>query len=249
MEGFTTPSGVWIAKDFRDNLIIDRHDPVFDGMRAGKLRHLRSANSEDAVTWNVFRTLRQLSPGAWLPALWTAAFDSSPLPADDRATIELWVSTPPPPSLLESGEEHASEVDVVVQSPMWVWFIEAKYRSDIATRTTTRPDRNQVLRNIDVGSYFAGSRDFYFSLLVTSPEQSPEGASVVQAYKDLNEPKRQLSAHRPDGLHNLKAISLLTWARLARVLEHSAANSTREDEKGYASRAIAWLKTRNIVAA
>jgi hypothetical protein len=67
-QGELSPSGVQIAADFRDNLIIDRYDPVFADMRASKLKHLRSANSEDAVTWNVFRSLRQITPEAWLTA-------------------------------------------------------------------------------------------------------------------------------------------------------------------------------------
>jgi hypothetical protein len=62
-----SPSGVLIADDFRENLIIDRYDPVFADMRASKLKHLRSANSEDAVTWNIFRSLRQIAPQVWLP--------------------------------------------------------------------------------------------------------------------------------------------------------------------------------------
>jgi hypothetical protein len=51
---------VWSSylDDFRDNLIIDRHDPIFASMRASKIKHLRSENSEDAVTWNVFRPSR-----------------------------------------------------------------------------------------------------------------------------------------------------------------------------------------------
>jgi len=61
-EGQLSPSGVFIAADFRANLIIDRYDPVFADMRASKLKHLCGANSEDAVTWNVFRSLRQIAP-------------------------------------------------------------------------------------------------------------------------------------------------------------------------------------------
>jgi hypothetical protein len=72
-----SPSGVRIADDFRDNLIIDRYDPVFADMRASKIKHLRSANSEDAVTWNVFRSLRQIEPSVWLPPLWEQAFPLS----------------------------------------------------------------------------------------------------------------------------------------------------------------------------
>ena len=62
MAARTTKSGVRVSNDFRDNLIIDRYDQVFATMRGLKLRHLHSADSEDAVTWNVFRSLRQIDP-------------------------------------------------------------------------------------------------------------------------------------------------------------------------------------------
>src|SRR2546428_738067 len=170
--GKTTSGGVRIADDFRDNLIIDRYDPVFVGMRASKIKHLRSENSEDAVTWNVFRSLRQIDPATWLPALTRVAFDSERAPLGNEVSVVLWLPVAPPPGLLEDGDEQASEIDVVIEGPTRVWFIEAKYGSDIATGTTTRPTRDQVLRNIDVGSYYAGVREFYFSLLVRSSEVS-----------------------------------------------------------------------------
>jgi len=153
---------------------------------------------------------------------------------------------PPPPSLLRDGDEGNSEVDVIVESPNWVWFIEAKYRGDISLRTTTRPGRNQILRNIDVGSYYAGVRDFYFSLLVSSEQASPVGCETVKLYKDLIEPRKALSGHRPDGLKNLKGVSLLTWTDLANVLTVAKGAAGRSDEKGYAERAIAWLGEKGI---
>ena len=160
-EGYLSPSGVLIADDFRDNLIIDRHDPVFADMRASKIKHLRSANSEDAVTWNVFRSLRQIAPHAWLPGLWQRAFPACACPSDLSAVVRLWQSIPPPVGLLAGGDEGASEIDVVIEASTWIWFIEAKYRSDISFGTTTRPERDQVLRNLDVGSYHAGVRQFF----------------------------------------------------------------------------------------
>ncbi|RPH62556.1 MAG: hypothetical protein EHM89_05390 [Acidobacteria bacterium] len=77
----------------------------------------------------------------------------------------LWRTVAPPPSLVALAAEGDSEIDVLIESPEWVWFIEAKYQSDISIKTTTRPLRDQVLRNIDVGSYYAGVRRFFFSLL------------------------------------------------------------------------------------
>jgi hypothetical protein len=243
-EGHLSPSGVFIAVDFRANLIIDRYDPVFADMRASKLKHLRSANSEDAVTWNVFRSLRQIAPEAWLPVLWRCSFPSLTCPADLKVVVKLWESVPPPLGLLAVGDEGASEIDVVVEAPSWVWFIEAKYRSDIATGTTTRPDRDQVLRNIDVGSYYAGVRQFFFSLLISSEARSPEGVKRLREYNDLSIPRAKLQRHRPDGLHNVNAIGQLTWKDLERVLAEASRAAQRDDERAYAARAVAWLRER-----
>src|SRR5688572_23367557 len=125
-ESFTSsPSGVRLANDFRENLIIDRYDPVFSVMRASKVKHLKSENSEDAVTWNVFRSLRQINPDAWLPALAATGLPGISLGGDSGITVELWRAAAPPPSLLLSGDEGVSEIDVVIESPNWVWFIEA----------------------------------------------------------------------------------------------------------------------------
>src|SRR2546428_8092794 len=106
-EGQLSPSGVWVANDFRANLIIDRYDPVFADMRASKLKHMRSVNSEDAVTWNAFRSLRQITPGVWLPSLWRLAFPSLERPADLLATVKLWLSVPPPLGLIAEGDDGA----------------------------------------------------------------------------------------------------------------------------------------------
>lgn len=244
-----TPSGVTIARDFRSNLIIDRYDPVFADMRASKLKHMRSVNSEDAVTWNVFRSLRQIAPGAWLPSLWARAFPSLEPPDDIIASVKLWVSMSPPLGLLADGDEGASEIDVVIEAATWVWCIEAKHRSDISTGTTTRPNRDQILRNLDVGSYYAGVRGFYLSLLIASEERSPIGVQTIREYAEHSVVRDKLRRHRPDGLRNLVGISQLTWNDLAEVLKGAGRDAEREDERAYALRAIGWLTERALVAA
>jgi hypothetical protein len=244
--GHLSPSGVMIADDFRDNLIIDRYDPIFADMRASKIKHLKSANSEDAVTWNVFRSLLQIAPQVWLPSLWQQAFPLIACPSDLKAVIKLWQSIPPPLGLLDGGDEGHSEIDVVIEASTWVWFIEAKYRSDISLGTTTRPQRDQVLRNLDVGSYHAGVRNFFFSLLIADQSASRKGAERISEYSDLSVPRALLQEHRPDGLQNLKAVGLLTWATLVDVLEGAASAAHRDDERTYAQRAIGWLRERGL---
>lgn len=213
-------------------------------MRASKLKHLRSANSEDAVTWNVFRSLRQIAPEAWLPSLWRHAFPTTEPPNDLRATVKLWESIPPPLGLLADGDEGHSEIDVVIEAASWIWFIEAKYRSDIPTRTKTRVGRDQLLRNLDVGTYYAGARLFSFSLLISSEQLSPVGAKTLREYSDFAAVRNKLAAHRPDGLANLHSIGQVTWLQLGEVLADAEKIATREDERAYATRAAAWLRER-----
>jgi hypothetical protein len=244
-KGHLSPSGVLIADDFRDNLIIDRYDPIFADMRASKIKHLKSANSEDAVTWNVFRSLRQIAPQVWLPELWERAFPQAACPSDLKAVVKLWQSIPPPLGLLEGGDEGHSEIDVIIEASTWVLFIEAKYRSDISLGTTTRPQRDQILRNLDVGSYHAGVRDFFFSLLIVDKNASPKGTEKMSKYSDISVLRDRLP-HRPDGLQNLKASGVLTWAMLKDVLERAASAAGRDDERTYAERAFGWLRQRGF---
>jgi hypothetical protein len=238
-------TGVRIADDFRDNLIIDRYDPVFAGMRASKRKHLRSENSEDVVTWNVFRSLRHVDPATWVPAMFAKAFPELPVPDARHATVELWQSIAPPRSLTIDLDEGESEVDIVIEAPSWVWFVEAKLRSDISTGTTTRPTRDQLLRNVDVGSWYAGVRDFYCSLLLQSEAHSSAGMERVVEYKNLNSCRDSLCLHRPDGLRNLRGVSHLTWGDMCDVLR-VAGETSREDERQYPLRALEWMEQKKI---
>jgi hypothetical protein len=244
-----SPGGVEIAEDFRDDLIIDRYDPVFASMRGIRRRHLHTANSDDAVTWNVFRSLRQISSSVWLPDLFLAAFPELDPPPASHAVVSLWQTIAPPPSLLEHVDEGESEIDVVIEAPSWVWFIEAKPGGDLAGGPTARKDRDQVLRAIDVGSFHAGVRSFYFSLLVADEKRSRAAVAVVREYRDLERPRELLEAHRPDGLPNLRGVSHLRWSDLADILAGVArAHATRDDERPYARRAHDWLRGRRLAA-
>ena len=215
-------------------------------MRASKRKHLHSENSEDAATWNAFRSLRHIHPSAWLPLLWQRAFPKLPVPTDQEAVVHLWPEVAPPWALLQEGDEGDSEIDVLIEAPTWVWFIEVKLRSDISKGTTTRPERDQVLRNLDVGSYFSGVRRFVFSLLVASRKRSELGVAKVEAYQDLSRVHELLAGHRPDGLTNLEAVELLHWTDVAAVLAELADSAPREDERPFARRAAEWLEGKGL---
>lgn len=250
MRGRETKSGVFVFDDFRDNLIIDRYDPVFAAMRGSKLEHLRSQNSEDALTWNVFRSLRQIDPGHWFPRLFWLSFRAECDIPLDNVCLRLWPSISPPPALrLFQKDEGDSEIDVLLETEYLVWLIEAKYRSDVRERTTNNPGRDQVLRMIDVGSWYAGTRDFYFSLLVLDEKHTATGVSLINRYTTSQEEMWSQLPHRRDRLSNLRGIGLLKWADLAAILSDCFRSAPREDEKRCARRALEWLQAKGITAA
>jgi hypothetical protein len=237
-------SGVRLYDDFRDNLIIDRYHPDLAAMRGAKREMLRSENSEDALTWNVFRSLAQIDPSFWLPLLRAKAFPkSAPAAVPQIVTTHLWMQVQPPASLrLHQKDEDASEIDIVIETEVSVWFIEAKFKSDMSTKTTNNPTRHQMIRNLDVGSWYAGVRDFYFALLVMDAEKSPKGVEAVTALgKTLPE-----LPHRPDGMKNVRGVGQLLWKDIASVLEAAGEGSPRDDERGYARRAAGWMKERGL---
>jgi len=242
-----SPSGVLIYEDFRDNLILDRYDPVFSSMRGSKLSQLKSENSEDALTWNVFRSLCKLDPVRWFPWLFTKAFSHSFEYPDDSMIVHLWRAVSPPLAIRQhQGDEGDSEVDVILESENCVWFIEAKYKSDVSAGTTNNPERDQILRNIDVGSWYASPRDFYFSLLILDEKSSPNGLELIRTYSQEPDRLRGKLPHRADGLENLRGTSLLTWSHLAAALVRTSAQVEREGESEVARRAISYLSSRGI---
>ena len=240
----TSKSGLRLYDDFRDNLIIDRYHPDLAAMRGAKREMLRSENSEDALTWNVFRSLAQIEPGFWLPLLRAKAFaKATPDSGPQIVTTHLWKEVHPPPSLrLHQKDEDPSEIDVIIETEVSVWFIEAKFKSDISTKTTNNPTRDQVIRNLDVGSWYAGVRAFYFALLIMDAEKSPKGVEAITAFGKGVPPL----PHRPDGMKNIRGVGQLLWKDIAQVLDATADGAPRDDERGYARRAAGWMKERGL---
>ena len=259
-EGKWSTSGVFIYEDFRDNLLLDKYDPILQSMRSKKTEHLRSENSEDAITWNVFKSLQQINPVYWYPELISKGMNHTRFPLNkqihanqvpNKLQIKLWQSIKPPEALLKQGTaEGTTEVDVVIECEEFVWFIEAKYKSDISTGTTHDKERNQILRNIDVGSNYAEGRDFYFSLLILDDKSSSKGIAAVEKYsRELTEDVSQFEdhlKHRTVGLSNLQGLTVFYWRDLAAIFKSCMDQTEDEFEKMIATRVFNWLGDKEI---
>jgi len=166
-------TGVKVFVDFKDNLIVDPHDPLIAGQARnwryskGLVKgrsYLGSENSEDAMTWNVFKTLEKSNSEKWFPQI----FPQITLDKDEQfidPMLKFWGKYFPP--LLRPFPEGETHADLTIETSNKLIFIEAKYKADISKKTQHDPNRDQIIRNIDVGSWAAKKRakEFYFILL------------------------------------------------------------------------------------
>ena len=164
---------VKVFVNFKDNLIVDPNDPKITrqarnwrynrGIVKG-LSYLGSEDSEDAMTWNVFKTLEKSNPEKWFSEI----FPQIILDKDEQFIDPMprfWDKYFPP--FLRSFPEGETHVDLTIETSNKLIFIEAIYKADISKNTAHDPNRDQIIRNIDVGSWAAKKweKEFYFVLL------------------------------------------------------------------------------------
>jgi len=243
-------TGVRVFVDFRDNLIIDKDDPAViaqgnnfkytRGIVWG-LSKIGSENSEDAMTWNTFRTLSKIHPPQWFPVLFPG------IKLKDREYDELkihfWQEVPPPPK--RPVREGNTQVDLILETSETIIFIEVKYRSEISLSTTYDPERDQIIRNVDVGSYVAKEKgkNFYFLLLL--PSSNDISIQTLTGYR--NNPslvKEKIGDYRDDikDFNSLaKHMSSLYWEDILKLLK----NKDFQQKGGIdLNELIEWLKKK-----
>ncbi len=119
-----------------------------------------SENSEDARTWHYFSPL--LRDGAdrnqvlerLIRQSFPEAVSAQVLDAIPSAEVIFWPKLSPPPG--RPQKEGASEPDILIRlGNQGLMLVEAKYRSDVSERTTHDETRDQVIRLIDIGAWYA----------------------------------------------------------------------------------------------
>ena len=138
-------------------------DKLAETYSRGKVRgmpRILSENSEDARTWHYFSPLlrdgadrNQVLEGL-IRQSFPEAVPSQVLDAIPSAEVIFWPKLSPPPS--RPQKEGASEPDIMIRlGDQGLVLVEAKYRSDVSKRTTHDETRDQVIRLIDIGSWYA----------------------------------------------------------------------------------------------
>jgi len=190
-------SGAAVYNDYRDNVVIlPGREPALrefvNQMYGGlphKLRHTKSSNSEDALTWSCFDTLSELRGAprtSALTDLWALAFDDRPAPAG-FLTGKIWIGK-------KYGEEpEETEVDASIEGDQVLVFIEAKLYSPMSPADLAkRKPHDQIARKLRVGLKEAqrSGKDFYFIILDIAPKEILRGLKPGASLNDAERKPR-----------------------------------------------------------
>jgi hypothetical protein len=152
--------GAFIYGNFRDAHVIwpgtDRDLDEFVGQSYKGMHHKRknacSSNSEDALTWSCFRTLKSVSQerrALALQELWELVYGDMAQPEGFEASTIYIGKT--------YGEgKHTTEVDLSFEGDKFLVFVEAKLYSPMSQANDDRTE-NQIECKLTIGLRAAGA--------------------------------------------------------------------------------------------
>jgi hypothetical protein len=191
----SSATGAIVYDDYRSNFVVlpGREEALHDfvsqtyGGQQHKLRPTKSSNSEDALTWSCFDTLRQLPPAvrqSALRSLWSLAFaDAETPPGVVDGAIHIGKSY---------GTTEKTEVDASIEGDGVLVFIEAKLYSpmSLADEAKHKP-HDQIARKLRVGIKEAqlAAADFYFLILDIAPKEMLRGLKPGASLADAKDCK------------------------------------------------------------
>lgn len=242
-EWILTDSGVKVYKkpkyhpylkgtDLKDPDFLNKQKEVFKRGKASNLPKICSENSEDALTWHYFSPLKTAADREkerWIREFIRKAFGKNVDKGFNNlgeAEVMLWRGKEVEPYMVPPKsyprKEGKTEVDVILSIPSEaIIFVEAKYKSPISKRTTHDPERDQIIRNIDVGTNYANENELDFYFVMLTRENDRRSKHFLDQYrKNVKKIVSKLS-HRAniciEAQSIANAIGYLTWKELSKI--------------------------------
>jgi len=198
-----------------------------------------------ALTWNVFKTLEQVSPGLWMRLLVARSvglpdhYDAAP----HIVKSVCWPSLKPAPStVLRRGRPQALPVGAVVDADDTVVTFLAPGPHELLDRVLSDTAVDGLVNVAEATAWLAGTRSAYVSVVLPLESDTPEWVERVR--------RRGQRAHRvlladARGPANLKGIGAVTWASLHDLLAEVAASPfIPESERRCVQETVGWMQER-----
>ena len=186
----------------------DKLAEVYSRGRVKGLPRILSENSEDGLTWYYFSPLLNYSGRRHqvLEELFREAFpaqEAADFGASGGSTeLVFWPKLRPPET--RKTREGPSEPDFMITLGRALILVEAKYKASVSTKTSYDGTRDQVIRLLDVGSWYAKSRGLEHSYVIVLQYGDAEtnAEEIVGKYKDNPEVIWHALSYRSDLAEN-----------------------------------------------
>jgi hypothetical protein len=224
--------------EVRDRFVIAAHHPDRLDRPPPRLGAVESERCQQALAWNVFRTLELIAPAFWLRRLHVRLTGHAPTTATSQTVkVGLWRSLPLPPIQRIDGARPSVLVDVLIETEHAVWTLIAADGSDASERLTAI---------IDAGAWLAGARDYSVGV-IDSGEEPALSRATHNRFSRSPRSVALRSATRGPAVPRVRAHGALSWPDLAAVLhDYATSDALPEIERLLAHNALDWLRSIGI---
>ena len=191
---------------------------------------------QQALLWNVFRTLELITPSFWLRRIHVRLTAEASLVPPQIARVRLWPLLPRPWVQSLDGTRRDVAVDVVIETEHAVWTMVA----DVDTHALTDGERAAAV--VDAGAWFAGTRRHHCGVIESPGTPHAAGPVLQSRYSRSRDSTRLRSGSRGPSAPAPATWGTLRWSQLAVVLADCVdGTSLSSIERAVAANALEWL--------
>jgi hypothetical protein len=234
------PSKMVLA-DTRDELVIVPHHP--DRLRRPGVRPAAHARerAQQALVWNVFRTLELVTPAVWMRSFQARLFRQPVTPAPQIAKVALWQPLVLPPACRLDGGRTDAFADVTIETEHAVWTLLVSSNHD------WDDSDDPLCRLIEAGAWLAGTRHHYCGVIDVSPRQPSVGELLRARFARSRDSVSLRTSTGVTAPGSDPGIGVTTWPDLAAVLTDCAHSEHLPSiERALATHAVSWLRRVGI---
>lgn len=225
-----------VTDDERERFVIAPHHPDRLRRPAVSLDAPRDERLQQALAWNIFRTLELVSPSFWLRRLQVRLTGEPAVVPPQIARVHLWQHLSLPPIQRIDGQRPQVVVDVVIETEHAAWTLMlGSCRSDFM-------DTDHAAAVVDAGAWFAGRRQHYCGVIECSEGPTSLGSVLRTRYSRSRESARLRSGTRGPATPPHAEWGAIRWPAFAALLQDCCdAASLPHVERAIARNALEWM--------
>lgn len=197
------------------------------------------------LTWNVFKTLEQIAPTAWMRPLVARCaglperYDSAP----QTITVTCWATLQPAPAaMLRRGRRCGIHVNALIDTDDTVITFLAPSPDELVKRVLSETAEDGLLDAAEATAHLAGTRSAYLSVVLPMEVDEEVWAPRVRQRTDR---VRRLLAASDRNPENIRGIGVTTWDALRELLTETAGSRfIPRSEQQCALTAAQWIGER-----